>query len=69
MKNGQRITILPSVSLEEMGLKKLAGRNAIISEILVRPNGSIRGCWVVLEGKPFQGEQEWYIPFNSLLNE
>lgn len=67
MKNGQRIHIIPSVALTEMKLEGLIGRSAKVSEILERPDGSIRGCWAVLEGSPYEGEQEWYLPFSSFV--
>lgn len=67
MKNGQKISIIPSVALTEMGLDRLIGRNARISEILERPDGTVRGCWAVLEGEPYEGEQEWYLPFSSFI--
>lgn len=67
MKNGQRIHIIPSVALTEMKLEGLIGRSAKVSEILERPDGTIRGCWAVLEGSPYEGEQEWYLPFSSFV--
>lgn len=67
MKNGQRIHIIPSVALTEMRLEGLIGRSAKVSEILERPDGSIKGCWAVLEGSPYEGEQEWYLPFSSFV--
>ena len=67
MKNGQRIHIIPSVALTEMKLEGLIGRSAKVSEILERPDGSVRGCWAVLEGSPYEGEQEWYLPFSSFV--
>lgn len=67
MKNGQRIYIIPSVALTEMRLEGLIGRSAKVSEILERPDGSIKGCWAVLEGSPYEGEQEWYLPFSSFV--
>ena len=65
MKN--KITIIPSVALEEMGLMELIGRSATIVEILEHPDGTIRGCWAVLDGEPYQGEEEWFIPFSSFV--
>lgn len=67
MKNGQRIHIIPSVALTEMRLEGLIGRSAKVSEILERPDESIKGCWAVLEGSPYEGEQEWYLPFSSFV--
>jgi hypothetical protein len=50
-----------------MRLEGLIGRSAKVSEILERPDGSIKGCWAVLEGSPYEGEQEWYLPFSSFV--
>lgn len=65
MKEGQKIYIIHSVALSEMHLDGLVGRHANIIEILKHPDGSIRGCWACLDGEPYDGEQEWYIPFSS----
>lgn len=67
MKHGQRICITPSIALTELKLDKLAGRYAIINEIKTSANGNVKGCWVMLEGLPYEGEQEWYIPFSSIV--
>ena len=66
MKRGQKIHIIPSVELTELRLGQLAGRLAIISEIKTSSNGLLKGCWVTLEGLPYDGEQEWYIPASSI---
>lgn len=67
MKYGQKIHIIPSVELTELKLDKLAGRLATISEINISSNGHVKGCWVMLEGSSYDGEQEWYIPFSSII--
>lgn len=64
MKPGDKIIVLPSCALAEMRLKPLVGLTATIVE--VKGNLShIRGCWVKLPNK-YLGEQEWYIPYNSV---
>lgn len=67
MRLGQKICIIPSIALTELRLDKLAGKSATITEIKESPNGNIAGCWVVLDGSLHEGEQEWYIPFSSLV--
>lgn len=67
MKHGQKIHIIPSVELTELKLDELAGRIATISEIKTSSDDHIKGCWVILEGLPYDGEQEWYIPFSSII--
>lgn len=64
MKQGETILILPSFALSEMRLDALVGLEGVIVEI----NGSfdnVKGCWVRLPGL-YLGEQEWYIPYNSI---
>ena len=50
-----------------MGLQELIYSKAIITEVVERKDGTVRGCWVELEGLRFEGEQEWYIPFDSIV--
>lgn len=64
MKPGDKIIVLPSYALTEMRLEPLAGLTATIVEVN-EISGNIRGCWVNLLGK-YLGEQEWYIPYNSI---
>lgn len=64
MKPGDKIIVLPSYALTEMRLESLAGLTATIVEVN-EISGNIRGCWVNLPGK-YLGEQEWYIPYNSI---
>lgn len=64
MKPGDKISILPSCALSELKLEALVGLTATIIEV----NGTfdnIKGCWVTLPVK-YLGEQEWYIPYNSI---
>ena len=67
MQYGQKITIIPSVALSEMKLQELAGKEATVIEVVERPDGTIRGCWVELNGFRYEGEQEWFIPFSSFV--
>lgn len=67
MKNGNIITIIPSIALNEMRLDKLAGRSAKVVEIRYDSSYNIKGCWVSLNGEPYEGEQEWYIPYSSII--
>lgn len=64
MKPGDKIIVLPSYALTEMRLEPLAGLTATIVEVN-EISGNIQGCWVNLPGK-YLGEQEWYIPYNSI---
>ena len=66
MKLGESITILRSVALEQLRLNELAGRTAVVIEINKRVDGSVHGCWVELDGEPYNNEQEWYIPQSSI---
>lgn len=68
MKVNQKVTILPSHSLESMGLEALEGKKGIIAELCFRGEGLIHGAWVALE-EPYEGECEWYIPKISLFCE
>lgn len=64
MKLGETIRIIPSTSLSKLKLDDLIGQDAIVVEI----NGTfnnIKGCWVKLSGT-YLGEEEWYIPYNSI---
>lgn len=61
MKEGDIIVILHSIALHEMKLRALAGRKAFVVEV-VRDGDIERGCWVQLEGEPYEGEREWFIP-------
>lgn len=66
MKQQSKVTIIPSVTLEECKLNDLIGRQGIVEEVCYRADGTIRGCWISLIGEPYLDEQEWYIPTNSL---
>ena len=67
MEVGDYVVIMPTDSLAELKLMALCGKRATISELCFSKNGEIHGAWVFLTGFSFQGEQEWYIPFNSLI--
>lgn len=55
----QRVKIVPSVELTKWKLKSLVGRTGCVVE-----NGE-KGEWVKLD-KPYQDEQEWFVPNKSL---
>lgn len=62
------ITIVESDELAEIRLTDLVGRKGKIVQphyILAHPL-KLKGAWVELEGKPYMGEQEWYIPEKSI---
>lgn len=67
MKRGQKICISPSVALTELRLEELVGRYATVIEVIEHPNGTTKGCWVLLDGSLYEGEQEWYIPYISII--
>lgn len=64
MKEGDKILILPSCALKEMGLERLSGLQATISQV-VKNGNAINGCWVELPRK-YLHEIEWYIPYSSI---
>lgn len=66
MKVGNTIDIIYSKELTRLHLNDLAGRNGNIVEILYSDNGSVYGCWISLTGDPYQGEQEWFIPYSAI---
>lgn len=65
MKEGDTILILPSCSLNEMRMTQLAGVYATVIDVVMKGDKVI-GCWVKL---PFQflHEDEWYIPYSSIV--
>ena len=65
MKPEDIILILPSEELAEMQLMELAFRSGKIVEVRKNWMG-IFGAWVKLEGEPFLGEKEWFIPIVSI---
>lgn len=67
MKIGDKITIVPSVTLECARLEELVGRKAEVVEIMYGRTGNVRGAWVCLDGDPYLEEQEWFIPANSMV--
>lgn len=58
---GRKVRITTSVELREMRLHALVGRSGVI----VARNDSGKGYFVLLD-KPYQDEQEWYIPAVSI---
>ena len=67
LKKGDEISIVPSVQLFEMRLGALVNYKAKVCEVNYSSDGSIKGCWVDLIGVPFHGEQQWYIPYSSIV--
>ncbi len=65
MQIGDTVLILPSYALKDMHLEKLAGIRAKVIDVVCRKN-EVRGCWVKLPA-PYQGESEWFIPYNSIV--
>ena len=57
------VQIIPSLSLQRLRLTELVGRTATIIE----PIDSTEGCWVRLNGTPYQEWSDWYIPYESLM--
>ena len=57
------VQIIPSMALKQLQLSALVGRIATIIESSV----SQKGCWVKLDGQPYMGESEWYVPYESLV--
>lgn len=68
MKVGTIIDIIYSKELSRLRLDDLVGRSGTIVEIQHTHDGTVYGCWVSLEGMPYQDEQEWFIP-NSAIGE
>ena len=66
MNINDKVTIIPSVTLTEIKLEDLIGREGNIVELCYRKDGGIRGAWVILIGAPYLNEQEWYVPVDSL---
>lgn len=55
----QRVKIVPSVELTKWKLNPLVGRTGCVVD-----KGE-KGKWVKLD-KPYQNEQEWFVPNKSL---
>lgn len=66
MKEGDRITIINSVSLTLLRLNALEGRTGIVKEVCHKMDASIKGAWICLDGTPYLAEKEWYIPAESI---
>jgi hypothetical protein len=61
------VTIIPSVTISECRLEELIGRQGEVLEARYTDTGAVKGYWLSLIGEPFLGEQEWYIPYNSII--
>jgi hypothetical protein len=66
MRTGEKICIVPSTKLTEIKLEQLSDREGNIEEIVISKRNQLLGCWVKLEGEPFEKEQEWFIPTASV---
>lgn len=64
MKIGQKITIIPSIALQELKLNDLIGRTGVLVEEDLLPKHL--GWWVAIDGEEYLGEREWFIPLNSI---
>lgn len=60
MKEGDKVTILPGMSLYDMGISKLSCRTGVVTSVCNK------GCWVELDGSAYKGHSEWFIPNSSL---
>ena len=60
MRIGDKVTIIPGVTLKEIGLEKLVGQEGIVLEI------KKHGCWIELCDGAYSEEREWFIPESSL---
>lgn len=67
MKTGDKITIIPSIALEELRLKDLAGQHATLVEEDLLPKHI--GWWVSLDEGEYLGEREWFIPLSSIVQD
>lgn len=66
MKLHTKITIIPSEMLGVYRLESLVGRKGETVENRYDAEGAYKGSWVRLEGDPYMGEQEWYVPRDSI---
>lgn len=66
MKLHTKITIIPSRALGLYCLERLVGREGVVVENRYDSEGTYKGSWVKLDGAPYRGEQEWYIPRDSI---
>lgn len=65
MKPGQLVQVLPSYTLAKMGMKQLVGKEAAVISV-VEKNGKTTGCWCEFDSE-WNGDKEWFIPINSLV--
>lgn len=65
MEKGNIVKIKASDSLTKIKLKKLAGSKGEIVETIYSTVNKVIGCWVKLD-HPFENEQEWFIPIDSI---
>lgn len=68
MKKNDKVTIIPSITLQTAQLEGLVGRQGVVLELNYRQDGTSKGAWISLIGEPYLDEQEWFIPANSLSN-
>ena len=61
MKEGDKVRVLHSAYLEDLGSAEMAGMDAVIVEVRTK------GCWLALLGETFQGEKEWFLTFDSII--
>lgn len=66
MKLQTKITIVPSRALGLYCLESLVGRTGEVVENRYDSEGVYKGSWVKIDGAPYRGEQEWYIPRDSI---
>lgn len=68
IKEGDVIQVKPSEPLSLMRLDMLAGREAVVTQDLTSIARLNRGYMVELD-KPYLGETEWFIPWESIEEE
>lgn len=65
MRVGKVIQVMPSKELTEMRLGPLSYKKGVVRQIMTTNSGKLRGCWVEFVDR-FLGEDEWYIPADSI---
>lgn len=63
MKAGQKVTIIPSIALDQLRLTDLVGREVRLLEEDLFPKHL--GWWVELD-EEYLNEKEWFIPISSI---
>jgi hypothetical protein len=66
MERGETIFIKETKELADIKLEKLANRKGVIEDTVTNWENKITGYWIKLDGNPFEGEQEWFVPANSI---